>query len=97
MKIRNYLKDQLKQAGVSKILIERPHKKFRVTILFGTPQPSSSARRAPISEKLRRKISEMTSSEVHLNMVESASRRSMRPSFADIAQQLKHAWPSTTP
>ena len=37
MKIRNYLREQLKQAGVSKVLIERPHKKCRVTIYSARP------------------------------------------------------------
>jgi small subunit ribosomal protein S3 len=32
MKIRAYLKKTLKQAGISKVVIERPHKKCRVTI-----------------------------------------------------------------
>ena len=32
MKIREILMKRLKQAGVSKIIIERPHKKCRVTI-----------------------------------------------------------------
>ncbi|MBL8906588.1 MAG: 30S ribosomal protein S3, partial [Rhizobiales bacterium] len=69
MKIRKYLKDQLKQAGVSKILIERPHKKCRVTIYSARPGVVIGKKGADI-EKLRKKISEMTSSEVHLNIVE---------------------------
>ncbi|MBD3666547.1 MAG: KH domain-containing protein, partial [Kangiella sp.] len=32
LKIRTFLEKKLKQAGVSKIVIERPHKKCRVTI-----------------------------------------------------------------
>jgi small subunit ribosomal protein S3 len=30
IKIREYLKKELKQAGVAKVIIERPHKKWRV-------------------------------------------------------------------
>ena len=29
-KIRDYIKNELKQAGISKVVIERPHKKCRV-------------------------------------------------------------------
>ena len=32
LKIRKYLLAELKQAGISKVVIERPHKKCRVTI-----------------------------------------------------------------
>ncbi len=35
IKIREYLMTQLKQAAVAKIVIERPHKKCRVTIYSG--------------------------------------------------------------
>jgi small subunit ribosomal protein S3 len=69
MKIRKYLKEQLKQAGISKILIERPHKKCRVTIYSARPGVVIGKKGADI-EKLRKKVSEMTSSEVHLNIVE---------------------------
>ena len=54
MKIRNYLREQLKQAGVSKMIIERPHKKCRVTIYSARPA-SSSARRAPTSKSSARR------------------------------------------
>ncbi len=37
IKIRDYLSDKLKQAGVSRIFIERPHKKCRVTIHSARP------------------------------------------------------------
>ena len=37
IKIRDYLSDKLKQAGVSRIVIERPHKKCRVTIHSARP------------------------------------------------------------
>ncbi len=69
MKIRAYLKKTLKQAGVSKIVIERPHKKCRVTIYSARPGVVIGKKGADI-EKLRREISKMTSSEVHLNIVE---------------------------
>jgi small subunit ribosomal protein S3 len=37
MKIREVLMAALKQAAVSRIIIERPHKKCRVTILSARP------------------------------------------------------------
>ena len=39
LKIREYLEKELKQAAVSKIVIERPHKKCRVTIHAARPWP----------------------------------------------------------
>ena len=89
MKIRKYLKEQLKQAGVSKILIERPHKKCRVTIYSARPGVVIGKKGADI-EKLRRKISEMTSSEVHLNIVEVRKPEVDATLIAEnIAQQLE--------
>ena len=69
MKIRDYLMDRLKQAGVSKVVIERPHRKCRVTIHTARPGIVIGKKGADI-EKLRRKVTEMTDSEVHLNIVE---------------------------
>ena len=37
LKIRDFLLDKLKQAGVARIIIERPHKKCRVTIHSARP------------------------------------------------------------
>ncbi len=69
MKIRSYLKTELKQAGVAKVLIERPHKKCRVTIYSARPGVVIGKKGADI-EKLRKKVADMTGSEVHLNIVE---------------------------
>ncbi|MFO1089854.1 MAG: 30S ribosomal protein S3 [Hyphomicrobiales bacterium] len=69
MKIRKYLKEQLKQAGVARVVIERPHKKCRVTIHSARPGVVIGKKGADI-EKLRRDIAKMTDSEVHLNIVE---------------------------
>jgi len=69
IRIRNYLKQQLKQAGVSRVVIERPHKKCRVTIYSARPGVVIGRKGADI-EKLRRDVSKMTGSEVHLNIVE---------------------------
>ncbi|MCF3629413.1 30S ribosomal protein S3 [Thalassospiraceae bacterium LMO-SO8] len=69
IKIRKMLKERLHQAGVSKIIIERPAKKARVTIHTARPGVVIGKKGADI-EKLRREVAAMTSSEVHLNIVE---------------------------
>jgi len=69
MAIRNYLKTELKQAGVSKVLIERPHKKCRVTIHSARPGVVIGKKGADI-EKLRSDLAKMTKGEVALNIVE---------------------------
>jgi len=69
LKIRKFLEKRLAQAGVSKIVIERPAKKARVTIHTVRPGVVIGKRGADI-EKLRGVLSRMTSSEVHLNIVE---------------------------
>jgi small subunit ribosomal protein S3 len=69
IKIRDYLKNELKQAAVSKVVIERPHKKCRVTIHAARPGLIIGKKGADI-EKLRKKLTEMTKSETHLNIVE---------------------------
>ncbi len=67
--IRAALMKLLKQAAVSKIIIERPHKKCRVTIYSARPGVVIGKKGADI-EKLRSKIAKMTESEVALNIVE---------------------------
>jgi small subunit ribosomal protein S3 len=69
LKIRDTLMNDMKQAAVSKIVIERPHKKCRVTIHTARPGIVIGKKGADI-EKLRRKVGEMTDSEVHINIVE---------------------------
>ena len=69
IKMREMLNKKLKQAGVSKIIIERPHKKCRVTIYSARPGVVIGKKGADI-EKLRRDLSKFTDSEVHLNIVE---------------------------
>ncbi len=67
--IRAYLEKELAAASISKIVIERPHKKCRVTIHSARPGIIIGKKGADI-EKLRRKLGEMTSSEVHININE---------------------------
>lgn len=67
--IREYLEKELAAASIAKIVIERPHKKCRVTIHSARPGIIIGKKGADI-EKLRRKLGEMTSSEVHININE---------------------------
>jgi len=69
LKIRDYLTKELKQAAISKVVIERPHKKCRISIHSARPGLIIGKKGADI-EKLRRKLSVMTNSETHLNIVE---------------------------
>ena len=69
IKLRTWLKERLNAAGVSRIIIERPHKKCRVTIYAARPGVVIGKKGADI-EKLRKDISARTDGEVHLNIVE---------------------------
>ena len=67
--IRSYLEKRLQQAGVSRIVIERPHKKCRVTIYTARPGVVIGKKGADI-EKLRLELMKLSSSETVLNIVE---------------------------
>jgi len=67
--IRRYLEKRLAQAGVSRIIIERPAKKARITIHSARPGVVIGKKGADI-EKLRLELGKMTGSEVSLNIVE---------------------------
>ena len=69
LEIREMLMKELKQAAVSKIVIERPHKKCRVTIHSARPGVVIGKKGADI-DRLRKKVADMTNSEVHINIVE---------------------------
>jgi len=69
LKIRSFLQKKLVQAGISKVIIERPAKKARVTIHTARPGVVIGKKGADI-EKLRSEIAKMTDSDVHLNIVE---------------------------
>ncbi|RMC37356.1 30S ribosomal protein S3 [Paracoccus alkanivorans] len=69
LKIRDFIKKEAKQAGISRVIIERPHKKCRVTIHAARPGVIIGKKGADI-EELRKKLSNFTGSELHLNIVE---------------------------
>ena len=69
LKMRDFIKEECKQAGVSKVIIERPHRKCRVTVHTARPGVIIGKKGADI-EGLRKKLANMTDSELHLNIVE---------------------------
>ena len=69
LKIRATLLEDLKQAAVSKIVIERPHRKCRVSIHTARPGIVIGKKGADI-DKIRAKVKQFTDSEVHINIVE---------------------------
>ena len=69
LKIRDFIHREAKQAGVSKVIIERPHRKCRVTVHAARPGVIIGKKGADI-DALRRKLASMTASELHLNIVE---------------------------
>ncbi len=69
LKIKDFVKKEAKQAGVSRVIIERPHRKCRVTIHAARPGVIIGKKGADI-ETLRKKLAGLTKSELHLNIVE---------------------------
>jgi small subunit ribosomal protein S3 len=67
--IRDFIKKNVAQAGISRVVIERPHKKCRVTIHAARPGVIIGKKGADI-EELRKKLAQFTKSELHLNIVE---------------------------
>jgi len=89
VEIRKFIDKRLPQAGVSKILIERPAKRARVTIHSARPGVIIGKKGADI-EKLRQQLSTLTSSDVSLNIVEIRKPEIEAQLVADnIAQQLE--------
>ncbi len=68
-KIRKYIQETLTQAGISKIIIERPAKKVRVNIYSARPGILIGKKGADI-DKLKHTLAKMTGVEVAVNIVE---------------------------
>ena len=89
LRLKKYLTDRLNQAGVARVVIERPAKKARVTIHTARPGVVIGKKGADI-EKLRGDLSKMTGSEVSLNIIEIRKPEIDAKLIADnIAQQLE--------
>src|SRR5450631_536751 len=68
-KIRDFILKQRRAAGISRVVIERPHKKCRVTVYSARPGILIGKKGADI-DKLRKDLQKMTTSEVFLNILE---------------------------
>lgn len=91
LKIREFLLTSLKSAAVSRVVIERPSKKARVTIYSARPGVIIGKKGADI-DKLRQKIAKMAPSagDVSLNIVEIRKPEIDAQLVADnVAQQLE--------
>ena len=89
IKIRAFLLEKLKQASVSKVIIERPAKKARVTIYSARPGVVIGKKGADI-EKLRQEVAKITKADVSLNIVEIRKPEIDAQLVSDnIAQQLE--------
>jgi len=89
LKIRDYLNKRLSQAGVSRIIVERPAKKARISIHTARPGVVIGKKGADI-EKLKQDLGRLTNSEVHLNIIEIRKPEIDAQLIADgIAQQLE--------
>jgi small subunit ribosomal protein S3 len=89
MRMRKVLKQRLGQAGVSRIIIERPHRQCRVTIYAARPGVIIGKKGADI-DKLRKDLAAMTEGDVALNIVEIRKPETDAQLVAEnIAQQLE--------
>ena len=69
IELRNHLMERLKQAGISRVVIERPAGRARVTIYAGRPGLIIGKKGQDI-EKLRSDLTKRVGTEVSLNIVE---------------------------
>lgn len=89
LKLREYVKDKLKAAGISKVIIERAAQNTRVTVQTARPGVIIGKKGADI-EKLRKDLSVHAGSEVALNIVEIRKPEMDAQLVAEgIAQQLE--------
>jgi small subunit ribosomal protein S3 len=87
--IRAHIMKEQREAGISKVVIERPHKKCRVTVMTARPGILIGKKGEKI-ERLRADLARLTSSEVHLNILEIRKPEIDATLIAEgIAQQLE--------
>ena len=87
--IRDHILQQRRQAGISRVVIERPHKKCRVTVHTARPGILIGRKGSDI-DKIRKELSKMTDSEVFLNIQEIRKPELNSTLVAEgIAQQLE--------
>lgn len=89
LKLRRYVQDKLKAAGISNVVIERASKNTKVTVYTARPGVIIGKKGADI-EKLRKDLSVQAGGEVSLNIVEIRKPESDAQLSAEgIAQQLE--------
>jgi small subunit ribosomal protein S3 len=89
LKIRKHIKKRLANAGVSKVVIERPSKKAYVSIYTARPGIVIGKKGGDI-EKIKQELGKITKDEVHLNIVEVRKPEIDSTLIAEgIAQQLE--------
>ena len=89
LKLRDLLHSRLEQAGLSKIVIERPAKRARIMLHTARPGVVIGKKGADI-DKLRGELSKMTGTDVSLNIVEIRKPEIEAKLVAEnIAQQLE--------
>ncbi|MEI7669144.1 MAG: 30S ribosomal protein S3 [Pseudomonadota bacterium] len=87
--IRKYIKKHLGAAGISRIIIERPTSKARITIHTARPGVVIGKKGADI-EKIKKDLGKLTGDEVNLNIVEIRKPEVEATLIAEsIAQQLE--------
>ena len=87
--IRKYLMENLQQAGISRVIIERLAKKARLSIYTARPGVLIGKKGADI-EKLKQKLSDISKTEVTINIVEVRKPELDAKLIADgIAQQIE--------
>ncbi|HNQ92028.1 MAG TPA: 30S ribosomal protein S3 [Alphaproteobacteria bacterium] len=69
LKLREFVQDKLKAAGISKVIVERAAKNTRVTVHTARPGVIIGKKGADI-EKLRKQLGDKSGSDVSLNIVE---------------------------
>ena len=88
LRMRKFLRKRLQQAGVSRIVIERPAKSAKVTIYTARPGVVIGKKGGDI-EKLRSELSSMTETDVNLNIIEVRKPENDANLIAEnVAQQL---------
>mgnify|MGYP001334205709 CR=1 FL=1 len=89
LELREFLHKRLRQAGISKVVIERPAKQARVTIHTARPGVVIGKKGADI-EVLRKELAKKTGGDVNLNIVEIRKPEIDAQLIAEnIAQQLE--------
>lgn len=90
LNIRRFIHKELKQAAISRIIIERPTKKVNITIYTARPGLIIGKKGADI-ESFRMKLSNLVSKEISLNLVELRKPElDARLTAENIATQIEH-------